>query len=269
MPLKDIAGMRFGRLVVQSLDRERTTAAKGTAYWTCACDCGGHTVACGAGLRSGKWRSCGCLCAEAAAARLTVHGGYRDAEYASWESMIARCYNPRRPGYKNWGGRGITVCDRWRASYADFLADVGRRPGLSHSIDRIDNDKGYEPGNVRWATRGEQLRNTRRTRLLASNGDIACIADWSKRLGISKSGIRNRLRRGWTAADAISVPAVALKGQAYRGSGVGDPGRGSIGTDEQRHSHALWRQPNNDRLCSEQKVLEAHLKCQYKTTASS
>lgn len=94
-------------------------------------------------------------------------------EYEAWLALIQRCTNPKNPRWDDYGGRGITVCDRWRASFDDFLADVGPRPSPAHSIDRMDNDKGYEPGNCRWATRRDQMMNRRVTKRRSSGGSDA------------------------------------------------------------------------------------------------
>src|SRR3954471_10620371 len=122
-------------------------------------------------------------------------------EYAAWCEMRQRCNSPRKPGYKNWGGRGIKICARWE-KFADFFADMGPRPSPKHSVDRIDNDGDYEPGNVRWATKTEQARNMRNTRLIEFNGEKLSVAEWAERLNINASTLRVRLHRQRTVQRA-------------------------------------------------------------------
>lgn len=122
--------------------------------------------------------------------------------------MVGRCTNPKRPDYRFYGGRGITVCDRWLASFAAFLSDMGSRPGPEGtSIDRIDNAKGYGPDNCRWATIHEQMQNTRGTRLIAFEGRSMGIAAWAREIGINKESLRTRLLRGWTIEAALTTGA--------------------------------------------------------------
>jgi hypothetical protein len=168
----DLTGQVFGRLTVVSLSGKRGSG--GNRFWLCHCQCGNETLVTGSDLRrtTGNTRSCGCLQRERSAAANTIHGhsgrGSSSPTYYSWQRMKARCYNPNEPNFSNYGGRGITVCDRWRfgedgrSGFECFLADMGEKPpGIV--LDRIDNDGNYSPANARWATH-EQSANNRRPR---------------------------------------------------------------------------------------------------------
>lgn len=161
MPI-DLTGRTFGRLVVAG-----TTARSpsGKIRWRCICTCGGSTDAMTDALKSGKTQSCGCLRKERLAAALIKHGeGSRlngeSREYRAWVGMLTRCYNDHNRKYRIYGGRGITVCDRWKTSYVDFLNDLGRCPPR-FSLDRIDVNGDYAPNNCRWATASIQAFNKR------------------------------------------------------------------------------------------------------------
>lgn len=126
-------------------------------------------------------------------------------EYKAWRDAIHRCYNPNALKYPRYGGRGITVCDEWRENFMAFLMAVGRRPGPDYSIDRIDNDGNYEPGNVKWSTRAEQQSNMVKNTLLTLDGRTQTLSKWSRELGIPKSTISTRLANGWSDEDALTV----------------------------------------------------------------
>jgi hypothetical protein len=164
--LIDITSHRFGRLVAQELvGRTR----EGKALWRCLCDCGRAHEVTGANLRRGRVRSCGCACRPPTTKHGDTAGGKTAAEWAAWHQAKMRTTSPTHPAWKDYGGRGIKVCERWLNSYENFLADMGRRPSPQHSIDRINNDGDYEPGNCRWATKSEQVLNRRpRTRVLST-----------------------------------------------------------------------------------------------------
>lgn len=158
---KDISGQRFGRLVAHSITDRRDSS--GVAIWTCRCDCGSVCDALSKDLRSGHKASCGCLKVEQGKRAAIRHGAAshssRSPEYRSWQSMLTRCYNKKYHRFDRYGGRGITVCDRWRESFENFLTDMGSR-STGTSIDRFPNPNGnYEPSNCRWATRVQQRNN--------------------------------------------------------------------------------------------------------------
>lgn len=152
---KDISGERHGRLsVIAPHDRDK----HGKVRWQCKCDCGRSVIAVGSDLTKGHTTSCGC--SRIGSTGKPKHGLYGTPTYISWRSMNSRCHNPKARGYEFWGGRGISVCDEWRDSFSAFHEYMGDRPeGMS--LDRIDNNGNYEPGNVRWATTAEQNRNKR------------------------------------------------------------------------------------------------------------
>jgi len=168
-PVANMAGMKFGRLSALF----RCPGAGGRARWMCECDCGARLSVIGQNLRKGITKSCGCLARETASrnaiARNTVHGhntvATKSPEWNSWTAMHKRCRNPRHVSYAGYGGRGITVCARWQ-EFANFLADMGPRPH-GRTLDRIDVNGNYEPGNCRWATLSEQQRNRRDSRRAA------------------------------------------------------------------------------------------------------
>ncbi len=201
---KDIEGVVFGRLTVIGL------ASYGkNNYWYCECECGNIVSVSLPNLKSGVSASCGCLHREAASAAKTIHGhaptSGASGTYSTWCGMKDRCNNSNSKFYVNYGGRGITVCERWNNKFENFLADMGERPpGLS--IDRINNDGNYEPGNCRWATKFEQANNTRRNRRITYMSDTNTVAEWSNHLGFKAYVLNNRLRRGWSVDRAINEP---------------------------------------------------------------
>jgi hypothetical protein len=191
------SGRRYGRLLVLNLaDRE-------SCSWRCRCDCGVEKVIPYDNLR--RILSCGCLLSESTAARATTHGGSDKPEYRTWHQMRQRCRNLKGKLYHRYGGRGIRICERWEL-FENFFADMGPRPSPGHSLDRIDNDGNYEPGNCRWATQTEQLQNTSRCRYVTINGERLTQSEASKRVGLSRTVLGNRLRLGWSLEKAINLP---------------------------------------------------------------
>lgn len=130
------------------------------------------------------------------------HGMYYSREYRIWGDMISRCNNSNVRCYKNYGGRGIIVCERWR-EFINFIADMGPRPGPDYSLDRMDNDGPYEPGNCKWSTREEQQSNKRRARLLTVDGVTMTMTQWARHVGVAQQTIFSRLARGMSAAEAV------------------------------------------------------------------
>jgi hypothetical protein len=180
-------------------------------YSPVRCVCGKEFLARRDAMKIGELKSCGCLknkkffskeCREAMSARAvaihTKHGNstrkVRSSEYNAWASMIQRCTNPNSEAYEWYGARGIGVCDKWIGSFEAFLEDMGKKPPKT-SIERIDNSKGYEPGNCKWATRREQMRNTRQTRFVDYNGQRLCVRDAAAAAGISEHRVYWRIHK--------------------------------------------------------------------------
>jgi hypothetical protein len=204
----DLTGQKFARLTVTG--RAPNNKFNQTA-WFCVCDCGTRSVVNAHALRCGKTRSCGCLNREVVGAackkRNTTHGESKSSEHIAWLAMKERTCNPNFLQYHNYGGRGIRVCERWLNSYENFLADVGRKPTPKHSLDRIDSNGNYEPGNVRWATRDEQANNRTSNRFVEAFGERLTIIQWARKTGVGRHNISNRLKAGWTPEQAVLTPA--------------------------------------------------------------
>lgn len=206
--LNDLTGQKFGRLSV--LSREGT-ASNGKALWRCLCDCGKVSVTNGADLRSGHVTSCGCWRAERNRTSSLSHGLHDTGTYRSWGAMHTRCRNENAKSWGDYGGRGISVCERW-TSFENFLADMGERPeGMT--LDRFPNVNGnYEPGNCRWATKVQQARNTSASVFIEFNGECLTLVEWAIRSGVKQATLSWRLRNGWAPLEALSlVPRLGLK----------------------------------------------------------
>jgi len=195
-------GRQFGRLTVEAYAGKSPYAHK---MWACRCSCGATKTLREAHLTTGAVQSCGCWRREVAKSSNTQHGMTDRPEYRIWQTMRRRCSCPRNPKYPNYGGRGIKVCERWQ-SFENFYADVGPRPSRAYSLDRIDNNGNYEPGNCRWATSREQANNTRQNRHIVAFGEQRTLAQWARRSGIDAEVIRKRLSRGWDTEKAITAP---------------------------------------------------------------
>lgn len=204
--IKDMTGQRFTRLLV--VDRAPSDS-NGNARWNCICDCGSATVSSGFTLRNGEAKSCGCLTTEQLAERAVKHGLCGTPEYRTWASMLNRCRNPNFPGYSDYGGRGIGVCERWKV-FSQFFADMGSRPSPKHSIERINNDGNYEPSNCRWATDAEQRRNTRQNHIVEYMGTKMTLMDAAKLAGLNFNCLRYRITHGWDIDRAMTEPPKEL-----------------------------------------------------------
>lgn len=172
-------------------------------FWHCECSCGNATDVETGSLLNGLTRSCGCLSREMVSARFKTHGLTKTRIHDIWRNMLSRCGNKKSPHYKRYGAKGITVCEKWN-DFTAFLSDVGNPPTEKHSIDRIDNARGYEPGNVRWATASEQQRNKNSNHRITVNGETMCLAEAAERYGIPYKRLHHRIIAGWLPEIAIS-----------------------------------------------------------------
>lgn len=192
MKFEDLTGMKFGRLTV--ISRAPRLPSSPTTRWHCVCDCGGETTAQAPQLKSGKTQSCGCLASELSHERATTHGGRKTRLYHIWAMMKQRVLNPKNDSYKDYGGRGIRICDDWANSFVVFR-DWAYKAGYSDSlsIDRINNDGNYEPSNCRWVDVAAQNRNQRSNVRLEYNGETKLMVEWAKDLGITEQALYRRI----------------------------------------------------------------------------
>lgn len=207
----DLTGQTFNRLTaIRFIDGHKFTV------WLWQCICGNQVVRRADSVKHGRTTSCGCVLREIRHG-MAVHGQVRP-EHRAWRGAMDRCCNPRNSQYKDYGGRGITICELLR-SFRSFYDLVGDRPTPKHSIDRIDNEGNYScgeckqcianrwPMNIRWATRAQQRRNTRQTRMLTYDGLTMCMKDWSVRVGLSPMVISYRLdKQGASIERALTAP---------------------------------------------------------------
>jgi hypothetical protein len=202
--VKDRTGHVYGMLRV--LSRAENTK-DGKARWRCICSCGAEIIAQSDNLQTGRTRSCGHVALEKLREYQSITHGMTDTPtYRSWTAMIYRCYakdNPRV--YKDYGGRGIFVCDQWLKSFDQFYLDMGDRPD-GCTLDRIDSNKGYYPENCRWATVEQQANNKRNNVFIEHDGQVLSLTQWSRLLGGNENLVAMRLRYGWDKEKAVSTP---------------------------------------------------------------
>lgn len=215
----NIVGLRSGKLVV--VERDKTVDSP-RAHWRCQCDCGNTCVVSGTSLRRGDTKSCGCLVKEAARQNIQkaidsaanihrTHGMSNTKAFRIWSHMIERCQ--AKDSYVR---RGIKVCDEWLNSFEAFYEHVGDRPTPKHQLDRIDNDQGYKPGNVRWVLPKVNARNKSDNHMLTFAGETRCLAEWADLKDVTASALYWRIQKGWTPDKALHTP---VRQKAPNGSG--------------------------------------------------
>lgn len=217
----DMSGKRFSSIVAI---RPTGVCSSGDTKWLFECDCGVLFEANGYYARSGKVTTCPSCSAERVRLASVKHGKSETPEFFTWTDIQTRCHNKNATSYKDYGGRGIVVCARWRESFEAFLTDMGKRPTPKHSIDRLNNNGNYEPGNCRWATNFEQANNKRNTHLLTIDGVTKPLSQWAKESGLSLGTMWQREKSGITGRDLIS--------ESKRG--------GTIVFNGERNTYAGW-----------------------------
>lgn len=200
---------KYGRLTFLEKGTPRKYPSGTRTTWRLRCDCGSIVEADMTAVKRGKITSCKCYHKDMLRQRLTTHGhtsGKQSSEYITWNNMIRRCTDPNDKSFARYGGRGINVCQEWLESFESFLNHIGPKPSPKHSIDRIDNLRDYEPGNVRWATLDEQARNKRNNVMLNFNGKQVCLKDYCALAGLNYNTVQNRrYQLGWPLEKAVEA----------------------------------------------------------------
>ena len=200
---KDLCGQKFGRLLVVEFAGRVKGPTQSRTTWHCVCECGNSKTVAGSNLSNGHISSCGCFRSEKISKMKTTHGKTQTDEYKTFAGMKRRCENPKSPGFARYGANGVQVK---YSGFEEFIADVGERPSKSHSIDRIDNKRGYEPGNCRWATMQEQQRNRTNNVPLTVDGITMFVTDWGVHTGLGEWVIWQRIAHGWCPNCTVEVP---------------------------------------------------------------
>lgn len=201
----NLTGQTFGRLQVVSFAKQEKRKRGSRSWWNCLCKCGVQKQILSDCLRSERTKSCGCFREEFRGTPQRTHGQTNTPEYNVWARIKQRCTNTKYHEFHLYGGRGIKICSRWLNSFEAFFRDMGPRTTPQHTVERINNDKGYEPGNCRWATQKENGRNKRNNHRLTHLGQTKCLSEWSEITGIKSSTIRARIKSGWSVENALTT----------------------------------------------------------------
>lgn len=206
----DLTELKFGRLSVKRRSNQRNKY--NVPLWECVCDCGNVVNVLTGNLKSGNTQSCGCLNRDNTIQRNknnATHGLSRTPIYITWGGIVQRCINPTDQHFPDYGGRGISICDRWRNSFENFYSDMGPKPGPEYSIERRNNNGDYEPNNCYWATIDEQANNRRNNTILNYKGKNYTMSQLAREYNINTATFGYRLSAGWSVEDAVNTP---LKG---------------------------------------------------------
>lgn len=216
MPKRQVItpGTVFARLTVLGVgDPKIKPSGAKCSTSRCLCECGNEVVVRDYQIRSGRTKSCGCLRDEVCGVARITHGRSRSPTYDIWMQMRMRCENENNKKWDSYGGRGISVCNRWTASFENFLKDMGDPPTRRHSLERVDNNGNYEPGNVIWANDTTQARNKRNSIALEINGTVKPLIEWCKTYGADYYVVYSRIKQlGWDLETALTTPVNAKVG---------------------------------------------------------
>lgn len=206
--LNNLCGKKFGRLtVIRQSDNHTYPCGNSSVTWECKCDCGNLVTVLSRSLTKGATLSCGCYHKELAKKQKTIHGKHNTRLYRIWYKMHDRCYNIKSSAYKNYGNRGIIICDKWKNDFMSFY-EWAMNNGYSDelTIDRINVNGNYEPSNCRWVNRKFQANNRRNNNIITYNNESLTISEWADKINMNRSTFANRLSSGWNVEKSITTP---------------------------------------------------------------